>query len=93
MMPTRDEETGVTMPDQSVVDNGVSLLVARHETTARTLGFLWYLLSQHPEVDARMHAVLGEAPPTLDDLRKQPYTIQVIKGVMRLYRPVTMCPP
>lgn len=97
MLTTRDEETGGTMAEQLVVDNGVSLFVAGHETTARTLGFLWYALSQHPEVEARLHAeldaVLGEeAPPTLDDLRKLPYTLQVIKEVMRLYPPVTMYP-
>ncbi|MFP2905329.1 cytochrome P450 [Pyxidicoccus sp. 3LFB2] len=96
MMTTPDEETGGTMADQLVVDNGVTLFVAGHETTARTLGFLWYALSQHPEVEARLHAeldaVLGEAPPTLGDLKKLPYTLQVIKEVMRLYPPVTMYP-
>ncbi|NMO19233.1 cytochrome P450 [Pyxidicoccus fallax] len=96
MLTARDEETGGTMADQLVVDNGVSLFVAGHETTARTLGFLWYALSQHPEVEARMHAELdavpGDAPPTLDDLRKLPYTLRVIKEVMRLYPPVTMYP-
>jgi cytochrome P450 len=96
MLTTRDEETGGTMADSLVVDNGVSLFVAGHETTARTLGFLWYALSQHPDVEARMHAeldaVLGEAPPTLDDLKKLPYTLQVIKEVLRLYPPVPMYP-
>ena len=96
MLTTRDEETGGTMADQLVVDNGVGLFIAGHETTARTLGFLWYVLSQHPEVEARMHAeldaVLGEAPPTLSDLKKLPYTLQVIKEVLRLYPAVPMYP-
>jgi cytochrome P450 len=96
MMMTRDEETGSTMADQLVVDNGVTMFVAGHETTARTLGFLWYALSQNPEVEARMHAeldaVLGEAPPSVNDLKKLPYTLQVIKEVMRLYPPAPMYP-
>jgi cytochrome P450 len=96
MMATRDEETGGTLADQLVVDNGVAMFVAGHETTARTLGFLWYALSQNPDVEARMHAeldpVLGEAPPTVSDLKKLPYTLQVIKEVMRLYPPVPMYP-
>ncbi|MCP3141564.1 cytochrome P450 [Pyxidicoccus xibeiensis] len=96
LMTTPDEETGGTMADRLVVDNGVAMFVAGHETTARTLGFLWYALSQHPEVEARMHAeldaVLGEAPPTVNELKKLPYTLQVIKEVLRLYPAVPMYP-
>lgn len=89
LLTTRDEETGATMSDQLLLDNGITLFFAGHETTARTLTFLWYALSQHPEVEARLHAevdsVLGEAPPTLEDLKRLPYTLRVIKEVMRLY--------
>jgi cytochrome P450 len=89
MMTTRDEETGAVMADSLLLDNGITLFFAGHETTARTLGFLWYALSRNPEVEARLHAeldsVLGEAPPTLNDLKRLPYTLQVIKEVMRLY--------
>ncbi len=89
LMTTRDEETGTGMADQLLLDNGITLFFAGHETTARTMTFLWYALSQHPEVEARLHAeldaVLGEAPPTVDDLKKLPYTLQVIKEVLRLY--------
>jgi cytochrome P450 len=89
LMTTRDEETGKPMADQLLLDNGITLFFAGHETSARTMTFLWYALSQNPEVEARLHAeldsVLGEAPPTLDDLKKLPYTLQVIKEVLRLY--------
>lgn len=89
LMTTRDEETGVSMADQILLDNGLTLFFAGHETTARTLTFLWYALSQNPEVERRLHAeldaVLGEAPPTIDDLKKLPYTLQVVKEVLRLY--------
>jgi cytochrome P450 len=89
MMVTPDEETGTVMSEQLLLDNGITMFFAGHETTARTMTFLWYAVSQHPEVEARLHAeldaVLGEAPPTLEDLRKLPYTLQVIKEVLRLY--------
>ncbi len=89
MMTTRDEETGTLMAEQLLLDNGITLFAAGHETTARTLSFLWYALSQNPEVERRMHAeldaVLGDAPPTIDDLKKLPYTLQVVKEVLRLY--------
>ena len=34
------------------------MIVAGHETAATTLNFTWYLLSQHPESEARLHAEL-----------------------------------
>lgn len=89
LMTARDEDTGAGVADQLLVDNGITLFFAGHETTARTLTFLWYALSQNPEVEKRLHAeldaVLGDAPPTIGDLKKLPYTLQVIKEVMRLY--------
>ena len=40
-------------------------------------------------MERRLHAeldsVLGEAPPTINDLKKLPYTLQVVKEVLRLY--------
>jgi cytochrome P450 len=89
MMTTQDEESGTFMAEQLLVDNGLTMFAAGHETTARTLSFLWYALSQNPEVERRLHAeldsVLGEGPPTLNDLKKLPYTLQVVKEVLRLY--------
>jgi cytochrome P450 len=96
MMTTRDEETGAVVADQLLIDNGVTLFVAGHETTARTLSFMWYALSQNPVVEQRLHAeldsVLGEAPPTINDLKKLPYTLQVVKEVLRLYPAVPLYP-
>jgi cytochrome P450 len=89
LMTTKDEETGTLMAEQLLIDNGLTLFAAGHETTARTLSFLWYALSQNPEVERRLHAeldsVLGEAPPTINDLKRLPYTLQVVKEVLRLY--------
>jgi cytochrome P450 len=94
LMTIRDEETGTLMAEQLLVDNGLTMFAAGHETTARTLSFLWYALSQNPEVEQRLHAeldsVLSEAPPTINDLKKLPYTLQVIKEVLRLYPAVPM---
>jgi cytochrome P450 len=89
LMTIRDEETGTLMAEQLLVDNGLTMFAAGHETTARTLSFLWYALSQNPEVERQLHAeldsVLGDAPPTINDLKKLPYTLRVVKEVLRLY--------
>ncbi len=85
------DESGDRMSDQEVRDQLVTLFVAGHETTSNALTWAWYLLSQHPEVEERLHeevdAVLGERPPALSDLPRLPYTMQVIKEAMRLYPP------
>jgi cytochrome P450 len=53
--------------------------------------FTWYALAGHPEVAGKLHAeldsVLGDRTPTLEDLHHLPYTLQVVKEVLRLYPP------
>ena len=67
------------------------LLVALPETTANALTWTWYLVSQHPEVSARMHAeideVLGGRLPAVADLPRLAYTEMVFAEGMRLYPP------
>lgn len=85
-------EDGESMSDQQVIDELQTLFVAGHETTSNALTWTWYLLSQHPDVEAKMHEeidrVLQGRPVTFDDLMHLPYTMQVIKESMRIYPPV-----
>lgn len=86
-----DEDTDSGMTDKQVRDEAVTLYLAGHETTANTMKWTWYLLSQHPAAEAELHAeldsVLGGRPPTLADLDRLPYTEWVIKEALRLYPP------
>ena len=90
LLQSRDE-AGDRMSDAEVRDQLVTLFVAGHETTSNALTWTWYLLSQHPAVEARLHeelgGVLGSRPPALADLPHLPYTMQIIKESMRLYPP------
>ena len=83
---------GSKMPDDLLRDEMMTLYLAGHETTALTLTWSWYLISQHPEVEAKLVAewnrVLGGRVPTPDDLPQLPYTDSVITEAMRLYPPV-----
>lgn len=89
MMQARDEETGQAMSEVLLRDESITIFFAGHETTARTMTFAWYALATNPQVTARLHAeldrVLGGRTPTVDQLRDLPYTLQVIKEVLRLY--------
>lgn len=89
LMEARDEKTGQPMSDAQLVSEIVTLVVAGHETTASTLNWAWYLLSQHPEVEEKLALELAALPantlPTLNQLPQFPYTHHVIEETLRLY--------
>jgi cytochrome P450 len=91
LMDARDQKSGQAMSDHQLVNEVKTLIVAGHETTASTLNWTWYLLSQHPEVEAKLFAELnslvGSKLPSVNDLPKCSYTRQVIDEALRLYPP------
>lgn len=84
-----------SMSDIQVRDEVLTIFLAGYETVANGLAWTWYLLSQNPEVEARLHseldAVLGTGCnrrlPTLADYPALRYTEQVFAESMRLYPP------
>lgn len=86
-----DEGDGHGMSATQVRDEMLTLLLAGHETTATALTWTWYVLSQHPQVEATLHEelarVLGGRLPGVDDLPDLPYSRMVLTEVMRLYPP------
>jgi len=92
LIAARDEQTGGGMTAEELRDHVITIFMAGHETTAMAMTWIWYLLSQHPREEAKLHAelasVLGGRPPTDEDLGKLPYTRMVIEESMRLYPPV-----
>ncbi len=91
LLQARDEETGEEMTDRQVRDEVMTLLLAGHETTATALTWTWYLLSQHPEVEDRLHTELDEVlagqPPAVEHLPRLPYTHMILEETLRLYPP------
>jgi len=91
LLAARDEETGGGMTMQEVRNQVVTIFMAGHETTALALTWTWYLLSQHPAAQAKLHAelaaVLGGRTPRHEDLGKLRYTRMVLEESMRLYPP------
>ena len=91
LMEARDADTGEGMSDAQLRDEVMTLLLAGYETTASALAWTFYLLHQHPEVEARLveevERVLGGRTPTFADLPRLSYATRVFEEALRLYPP------
>lgn len=91
LIAARDSETGARMTPSEVRDEVVTIFLAGHETTAAAMAWVWYVLSRHPAVEARLHEeldrVLGGRAPTVADLPNLTYARMVLDETMRLYPP------
>ncbi len=92
LIAARDEEgDGTGMTDEQLRDEAMTIFLAGHETTANALTWTWYLLSQHPEVEAKFHAEvdqsLGGRLPSAEDYPQLRYTEMVLAESMRMYPP------
>lgn len=96
LLRAQDEETCEGMTDRQLRDEIITIFAAGHETTAITLTWTWYLLSQHPDILRRLQdevdGVLGGRTPTMADLPRMPYTLQVFEESMRLYPSAPIVP-
>lgn len=91
LLQARDEDTNVAMDENQLRDEVVTLFFAGFETTARTLTWAWYLLSQNPDKRQKMQAEVDEVlhgrQPTTEDLHRLTYTHMVADETLRLYPP------
>ena len=90
LMETRDKETLQPMSDKALIDEVMTIIVAGHETTAGTLNWAWYLMSQHENIEASVHVEVDglDSAPDFDSLSALSYTRQLIDETLRLYPPV-----
>ena len=88
----RDKETGEGMTDKEIIDEVMTLIIAGHETGATTLNWAWYLLSQNPAEEKKLHQevdkVVSGDIPTFDEVGLLQFTRQVLEEALRLYPPV-----
>jgi cytochrome P450 len=90
---TPDRRTGEPLTAAEIRDE-VLTLAATAMTPLRPLTWIWYLLAKHPQVESRLHAelddVVGDRPPSAEDLPKLVYLRQVLDETMRLYPPLPL---
>ena len=96
--------TNGKMSNRQVRDEVMTIFIAGHETTANALTWTFYLLSQNPDIEKKLHdeidsVVLGSSNdsnsgirirlPAADDIiPKLQYTERVLRESMRIYPPV-----
>ncbi|MER3446659.1 MAG: cytochrome P450 [Candidatus Dadabacteria bacterium] len=92
LLYAQDEESdGDQMTDTQLRDEALTILLAGHETAANALTWVWYLLSEYPDVESKLQAeidsVLVGRLPTFNDVLCLRYTEMVFAEAMRLYPP------
>jgi len=84
------DESGNGLSDSEILGNVITILVAGEDTTAHTLAWLVYLISQHPKAQEKIQqeadAVLGESliPQAITDVEKLAYIEAVAHETLRL---------
>jgi enediyne biosynthesis protein E7 len=80
------------LSDGELYDQVLTMVMAGHETTAKSLTWTLHVLAGQPSVAAAVRAelasVLGGRPPTAADLPLLGLTRRVVDEVVRLYPPV-----
>ena len=88
-----DSLVAQTQDRQMLKDELVNLLVAGRDTTAATLTFAIYMLTQHPHITKRLREEIATivgmtGRPTYDQIKEMKYLRAFINETLRLYPPV-----
>jgi len=87
-------QNGEPLSREAIRNEAIVIFMAGHETTANTLAWAFYLISQSARVKGRLtaefEAVLGGRVPELADVANLGYTRAVIEETLRLYPPVPL---
>lgn len=86
------DENGKELDDENLVDQVINFIIAGRDTTAQTLSWLFFLLSQNPRVTEKVleeaNLLVGDGEITYEDVKSMEYAKAVFKETLRLYPPV-----
>jgi len=90
ILSAREEEEFSSIAEQDIITMMLDLLLAGTDTTANTLSFLVAEMTNHPEMQARLHEeldrVIGrDRLPNVDDLANLPFLDAIVLETMRHY--------
>ncbi|KAF2730502.1 cytochrome P450 [Polyplosphaeria fusca] len=92
MLENTDPVTGEKMSDELIRNNLCTFLVAGHETTSGTLGFLFYHLLKNPDkymkLQKEVDEVLGDGPFEAKHVSQLPYLKFCIYETLRYMGPI-----
>jgi cytochrome P450 len=80
-----------SMPEQQLRDEVATMFMAGHETTAQSLGWIFYHLAVDKEIKRKLDEEgiqTVDDGPALEDLARMTYTKQVIREGLRHYPPI-----
>jgi cytochrome P450 len=84
--PANDESSREALRDQVI-----TIFLAGYETVANALSWTWYLLSENPDCNAKLHSEVSEVlrggTPNYEDVPRLRYTEMVMAESLRLYPP------
>lgn len=96
MVGARDAQSGRAFSPKELIDQLGVFFLAGHETTASTLTWAFFILSQQPEVVSKLRRevseVCGVRAVVFDDLKDLKLTRSIFRETMRLYPPITFLP-
>ncbi|KAE9393363.1 cytochrome P450 [Gymnopus androsaceus JB14] len=88
MLYSKDPKTGEGLPDDAIMKNLLTFLVAGHETSSGMMSFMTYYLIKNPETMRKLQTeideVLGGEPVQYQDLSKMVYLNAVMRETLRL---------
>ncbi|XP_071508824.1 cytochrome P450 3A6-like [Diadema antillarum] len=85
----------IQLSDTELIGQAMTFFTAGYETTNTLLGFVFYLLSTHPEIQEKLIEEVDEMTPSRDSvgytsIATMPYLDQVVCETLRLYPPAAV---
>lgn len=91
LLNTKDENGDDFFTARQIRDELITFFIAGQETTSNSLCWTYYLLSQNPDVEKRLHSeivsVIGDKLPAIDNVKKLKLAENIFNESLRMYPP------